>query len=95
MVWDVTYGDYGAIWFGQLILRWCVGELIILEIKTISMRSRQSTCDVEDVEVSGCMVRPILSRYSMALTCGYNEMTVAIAYKYFNGRYVDTHYCCR
>ena len=84
MVWDVTYGDYGAIWFGQLILRWCVGELIILEIKTISMRSRQSTCDVE---VSGCMVRPILSRYSMAFTCGYKEMTVAIAYKYFNGRY--------
>ena len=51
------------------------------------MRSRQSTCDVEDVEVAGGMVRPILSRYSMALTCGYNEMTVAIAYKYFNGRY--------
>ena len=58
--------------------------MITLEIKTISMRSRQSTCDVE---VSGCMVRPILSRYSMTFTCGYNEMTVAIALRYFNGRY--------
>ena len=84
MVWDVTYGDYGAIWFGQLILRWSVGELITLEIKTISMRSTQSTCDVE---VSGCMVRPILRRYLMTFTCGCNEMTAAMAYGYFNDRY--------
>ena len=69
---------------GQLILRWSIGELIILEIKTISMRSKQSTCDVE---VSGCMVRPILRRYSMTFTCGYNAMTVAMEYGYFNGRY--------
>ena len=75
---------YGAIWFWQLILRWSVGELITLEIKTISMRSKQSTCDVE---VSGCMVRPILRRYLMTFTCGYNEMTAAMAYRYFNDRY--------
>ena len=48
------------------------------------MRSRQSTCDVE---VSGNMVRPILRLYSMTFTCGYNEMTVAMTYGYFNGRY--------
>ena len=68
----------------NLILQWSVCELITLEIKTVSMRSKQSTFNVE---VSGCMVRTILKRYLMTFTCGCNEMTAAMAYGYLNDRY--------
>ena len=42
--------------------------MITLEIEIISMRSKQSTCDV-------------------TFTCVYNEMTAAMAYRYFNEPY--------